>query len=108
MKRLTPEERRDRSKKKKQARLDAKPVIGMAHYVMGDGIATIKLQVVGLTKHSVTMRLVSGTGTIQLSTNNGQPIEEVIKIERMPCSTIPTLTHGDKTVELSQGAECGL
>ena len=104
---MTLEEKSKRRREKAQQRIDNKPVLGMAHYDMA-GFATVKMQVIGLTKHSVTMRVISGGGTITLSTTNGMPIENFIKIEKMPCSIVPTLTKDGKTVEIPQGTGCGL
>lgn len=103
---MTPEQKRNQAKKRKQKLLDAKPILGMAHYVMGD-LAVVKLQVIKITKRSVTMKTISGRGTISLTTNNGQPIEDVIKIELLPCSLVPTITFDGKTKEIPQGTECG-
>lgn len=108
MKKLTPEQRIDRIKHRRQKILDAKPILGMAHYEMKSVNATVKMQVIGITKHSVTMKTISGRGTLTLSTTNGQSIGDIIKIDLIPCSLVPTLTKDGITKEIPQGTECGL
>jgi hypothetical protein len=102
MKKLTFEEKQERAKKKKWDAIAKKPILAMANY---DSFAIFRLQVIGKTKHSVTMRMINGKGTITLSTKNGQPIEEIIKIESLPCDITPSVTYEGKTKQIPQGSD---
>jgi hypothetical protein len=102
-KKLSFEEKQERRKAERVKRIRTKPVIGMANYE--SSIATFRLQVIGKTKHSVTMKTINGKGTLKLSTNDGRCIEDIIKIEPRPCDITPSITHEGKTVQIQQDSD---
>jgi len=108
MKKLTFEKRLEREKHRKQKKLDAMPILGMAVYGAPPNelnLPSWRLQIVKLTKHSVTMKMINGKGTIKVETRNGLPITNAMPIELMPCDIVPSVTIHGLTKKIPQGSD---
>ena len=97
-------EKMEQEKQKKQAQLDAMPILGMATIDYGEGKPKFRLQIVKLTKRTVTVKTINGKGTISLSTSRAY-IRDIVEIEVLPCNTTPSVTLDGETKKIPQGSD---
>lgn len=114
MKKLTPEERNKKRWERFQKTIRAKPILGMCTHRSGDPDIDPKskpenpvwrMQIIKLGKSFVEMKMINGKGTMRISAKKGEKIENVCKIELVPCDLTPSVTiHGD-TREIPQDSD---
>lgn len=114
MKKLTFEEKNKKRREQFQKTIRAKPVLGMCTHRIGDPDIDPKskpenpvwrMQIVKLGKSFVEMKMINGKGTMRISAKKGERIENVCKIELLPCDLTPSVTINREEKKIPQDSD---